>query len=284
MIRRRKRNKTNRIILLLIVLVVLIFLVPVMTSLSKYIYNAVHDYYLGSKGFYFNSDKLSANHSEFEIANNWSGAETYTITINLNSKKNDLVFAETDIDYVINYTHSDNIECSISKTNGTIKGSASGGINEDYFIITINPAGGVGLPNGAQTWVEVEVTSTAPYESTLSGKLYVGVGSEDISYEIMDVPGNPYLEVNITNSLDTDEDVTLEFDPNVILLDMTSSFKLNATATNTQQINGYDYINSVTSLVKSLETTTIRFYKVDPSQDYTYQAGSTGTPVVTLTY
>ena len=284
MIRRRKRKKTNRIILLLIVLVVLIFLVPIMTSLSKYIYNAVHDYYLGSKGFYFNSDKLSANHSEFEIANNWSGAETYTITINLNSKKNDLVFAETDIDYVINYTHSDNIECSISKTNGTIKGSASGGINEDYFIITINPAGGVGLPNGAQTWVEVEVTSTAPYESTLSGKLYVGVGSEDISYEIMDVPGNPYLEVNITNSLDTDEDVTLEFNPNIILLDMTSSFRLNATATTTQQINGYDYINSVTSLVKSLETTTIRFYKVDPSQDYTYQAGSTVTPVVTLTY
>ena len=284
MIRRRKRKKTNRILLLCIVIVILIFLVPMMTSLSKYIYNAVHDYYLGSKGFYFNSDKLSTNHTEFEIANNWSGAETYTITINLNSKKNDLVFAETDIDYTINFTHSDNIECSISKTSGTIPGSANGGINEDYFIITINPAGGVGLPNGAQTWVEVEVTSTAPYESTLSGRLYVGVGAEDITYEIMDVPGNPYLEVNITNSLDTDEDVTLEFDPNVILLDMTSSFRLNATATTTEQINGYDYINSVTSQVKSLETTTVRFYKVDPSQDYTYQAGDTGTPVVTLTY
>lgn len=284
MTRRRRRKNNNRIIPLLIVLVILIFLVPTMTSFAKYVYNAVHDYYLGTKGFYFNSDKLSSNHSEFEIANNWSGAETYQITVNLNSKKNDLVFAETDIDYEISFTNSDNIVCSISKTSGTIKGSASGGINEDYFIITINPANGTGLANGVQTWVDIEVTSTSPYVATLSGKLYVGVGTEDITYEIMDSANNPYLEVNITNSLNEGKDVTLSFDPNVILLDMTSSFRLNATGITTQDINGYAYVNTVTSYVGSLETTTVKFYKVDPTQDYTYQAGDTGTPVVTLTY
>lgn len=282
--RSRKRKNNNRIILLLIVLVILIFLAPAMTSLSKYVYNAVHDYYLGTKGFYFNSDKLSSNHSEFEIANNWSGAETYTITINLNSKKNDLVFMESDIEYEISFTHSDNIECSISKTSGTIKGSNSGGINEDYFIITINPANNTSLPNGATTWVDVEVKSTSPYVATLSGKLYVGVGTEDITYEIIDAPNNPYLEVNITNSLNEGADVTLTFDPNVILLDMTSSFRLNATALTTQDIGGYSYVNSVTSYVGSLETTTVKFYKVDSSQDYTYQLGDTSTPVVTLAH
>lgn len=281
---RRRRKNNNKIIPILIVLTILAFLVPIMTSLSKYVYNAIHDYYLGTKGFYFNSDKLSSNHSEFEIANNWSGAETYTITINLNSKKNDLVFAETDIDYEIKYTHSDNIECTISKTSGTIIGSANGGINEDYFIITINPAAGTSLPNGATTWVEIEVTSTSPYVATLSGKLMVGVGTEDINYEIMDSVNNPYLEVNITNSLNTGKDVTLSFDPNVILIDMTSKFTLNSSAKTTVQINGYDYVNTVTSYVGSLETITVKFYKVDPSQDYTYQAGDTKTPVVTLTY
>lgn len=281
---RRRRKNNNKIIPILIVLTILAFLVPIMTSLSKYVYNAIHDYYLGTKGFYFNSDKLSSNHSEFEIANNWSGAETYTITINLNSKKNDLVFAETDIDYEIEYTHSDNIECTISKTSGTIIGSANGGINEDYFIITINPAAGTSLPNGATTWVEIEVTSTSPYVATLSGKLMVGVGTEDINYEIMDSVNNPYLEVNITNSLNTGKDVTLSFDPNVILLDMTSKFTLNSSAKTTVQINGYDYVNTVTSYVGSLETITVKFYKVDSSQDYTYQAGDTKTPVVTLTY
>lgn len=284
MTRRRRRKNNNRIIQILIVLVILAFLVPIMTSLSKYVYNAVHDYYLGTKGFYFNSDKLTSNHSEFEIANNWSGAETYTITINLNSKKNDLVFAESDIDYEVSFTHSDDIECSISKTTGTIKGSGSGGINEDYFIITINPANGTALANGVQTWVDITVKSTSPYVATLSGKLYIGVGTEDITYEIIDSQNNPYLEVNITNSLNTGEDVTLSFDPSILRLDMTSAFRLNSTAITTQDINGYAYVNSVTSHVGSLETTTVKFYKVDPSQDYTYQAGDTGTPVVQLTY
>ena len=283
MIRRRNRSN-NKIIPLIIILIVIIGLTPAMTSLSKYVYNAVHDYYLGTKGFYFNSDKLSSNHSEFEIANNWSGAETYPITINLNSKKNDLVFAETDIDYEITFTHSDNINCTISKTSGTIKGSNSGWINADYFIINIEPAAGTGLANGEQTWVDVVVTSTSPYVATLSGKLYVGVGTEDITYGIMDSENSPYLEVNITNSLNEGKDVTLTFSPGTVLLDMTSSFRLNATSITTEQRNSYEYVNTVTSYVGSLETVTVKFYKVDSTQNYTYQAGDTGTPVVTLTY
>lgn len=282
--RSRKRKKNNRIILVLIILIILAFLIPTMTSLSKYVYNAVHDYYLGTKGFYFNSDKLSSNHTEFEIANNWSGAESYSMTINLNSKKNDLVFAEPDIDYEISFTHSDNITCSISKTKGTIVGTANGGINEDFFIITINPANGVGLANGVQTWVDIEVTSTSPYVAKLSGKLYVGVGTEDITHEIMDSANNPYMEVNITNSLNEGKDVTLTFDPNIVRLDMTSAFRLKATNIKTQEINGYSYVNAVTSYVGSLETTTVKFYKVDPTQDYTFEIGDTETPQVTLSY
>lgn len=283
MTNRRKKNN-NKIIPILIVLVILIFLAPTMSSLSKYVYNAVHDYYLGTKGFYFNSDKLSSNHSEIEIANNWSGAESHTIIVNLNSKRNDLVFAEDDIEYEITYTHSDNIVCSIDKTSGIIEGTKSGGINEDYFELTINPATETGLANGVQTWVDIVVTSTSPYTATLSGRLYVGVGTEDITHEIMDSADSPYMEVNITNSLNEGKDVTLKFNPNIIRLDMTSAFTVNATTMVTQDINGYAYVNSVTSYLGSLETTTVKFYKVDPTQDYTYEAGDTTTPVVTLTY
>lgn len=285
MTRRRNRKNNNRIISILIVLVILAFLVPAMTSFSKYVYNSIHDYYLGTQGFYFNSDKLSSNHSEIEIANNWSGAESYKMTVNLNSKKNDLVFAESDIEYEISFTHSDNIKCTLSKTSGIIKGSANAGINEDYFDIIIEPVDEVGLPNGAQAWVDVTVTSTSPYTAVLSGKLYVGVGTEDITYEIMDSPNSPYLEVNITNSLNIGEDVTLTFNPNVVLLDMTSRFRLNSTGITTQEINQYQYVNTVTSYVGSLETTTVKFYKIDPSQDYTYQAGDdVSNAVVKATY
>lgn len=279
-----RKKDNNKVIKALIFLVILLLLVPGLFSLSKYVYNSVRDYYLETKGFYFNSDKLSDNHSEMQIENNWSGAESYAITINLNSKKNDLLFCETDIDYEISYTCSSNITCTSTKESGTIEGTNSGGLNEDYFILTINPSGGVGLQNGEQAWVDVEVKSTSPYVKTLSGRMYVGVSSSDITYNIMDSVNSPYIKVNITNSLHQDEDVTLTFDPNVILLDMTNQFAINATNMETEQINNYNYVNSVTTTLGSLETTTVTFYKVDPAQDYTYQEGDKTTPIITLTY
>ena len=163
-------------------------------------------------------------------------------------------------------------------------GTNNGGINEDYFTITIDPANATSLVNGEQVWVDIEVTSTTPYKATLSGKLIIGVGTEDITYEIIDSENNPYIEVNITNSLNEGADVNLEFDPNLVLLDMTSAFYLNSIETTTQDINGYSYIKSVKSHIGTLETTSVKFYKVDPSQDYSYQLGDDKTPVVTLTH
>lgn len=282
--KRKSRNKKINLIILLIILTMLLCIVQIKTSLSKYVYNVVHNYYLQSKGFYFNSDKLSINNSEIEIENNWSGAETYTITVNLNSKKNDLVFAEADIDYAISFTSSENIECSINKTEGTIVGSQNGGINEDYFIVTVNPANGKSLVSGESAWIDIEVTSQKPYTATLSGRLIIQAGSEDITYEIIDSENNPYVEVNIINSLNVAKEVTLQFDPNILLLDMTSSFSINAVNTVTQDIGGYQYVNEVTSQVNALTTTTVKFYKIDPSQNYKYQLGDEKTPEVKLKY
>lgn len=282
--KRKSRNKKINIILLIVMISVLLCIIEIQTSFSKYVYNTVHNYYLQSKGFYFNSDKLSINHSEIEVENNWSGAETYTVTVNLNSKKNDLVFADTDIDYQINLTSSDNIECSLNKNAGTIIGSQNGGINEDYFIITINPAEGKSLVSGETAWIEVEVTATKPYTCSLSGKLIIQAGAEDISYEIIDSENNPYIEVNITNSLNEAKDVTLKFDPSKLLLDMTSRFSMEATNTITANIGEYQYVKELTSKVNALETTTIKFYKVDPTQNYQYQFGDEKVPEVQLEY
>lgn len=282
--KRKSRNKKINIIILLMVLTILLYIIQTKTSLSKYVYNAVHNYYLQSKGFYFNSDKLSIYNTEFEIENNWSGAETYTITVNLNSKKNDLVFAEADIDYTIQYTTSDNIEGSISKNEGRIIGSQNGGINEDYFVVTINPATGKSLVSGEVAWIDIVATATKPYTATISGRLIIQAGAEDITYEIIDSVNKPYIEVNITNSLNQQKDVTLQFDPNILLLDMTSRFSMEATNVVTSNIGEFQYVNELTSKVNALETTTIKFYKIDPSQNYEYQYGDENTPVVQLTY
>ena len=80
-------------------------------------------------------------------------------------------------------------------------------------------------------------------------------------------------------------DVTLRYNPSIVLLDMTNRFYLNSANTNsTETLNGYQYLNSVTSRVESLSTTTVKFYKKDASQDYSYINGSSGTPVITLTH
>lgn len=70
--KRKNRNKRILIILLAVLIAITLFINP-KRSLAKYVYNAVHNYYLSSKGFYFNCDKISSNYAEYEIENNWSG-------------------------------------------------------------------------------------------------------------------------------------------------------------------------------------------------------------------
>lgn len=283
--RRRTKRKVKLInpIFVLIVFVTIAFLTPKFVSTAKYVYNVIYEHYLSSKDFYFSSDKLSIDHTEYEITNNWSGAQTYTITVNMSSKKNDMAYTESDINYNITCTSSSNITYTLSKQTGTIVGTQNNGVNEDYFTININPANGTALSDGEVAWVDITATSTSPYTQSISGKLILEVGSADISYEIIDSINQPYLTVNITNSQNIASNVTLSYDPDDVLLDMTSRFYLNSGNTNlSETINGYQYLNSVTSRVESLSTTTVKFYKVDPTQNYSYTSGSQATPVILL--
>lgn len=285
--RKIKVKKINPIILIIILLVV-IFLTPRFISTAKYVYNVIHEHYLASKDFYFSSDKLNINKTSYEITNNWSGAQTYQIPINMSSKKNDLAYTEADITYTITIDAcSPNITATPSKSSGTINGTgehSGNGVNEDYFIVDIDPVG-TALAEGSTAWVDVTVTSTEPYEQTLQGRLIVEVSSADISYEIIDAVNQPYLTVNITNSQSIGDDVTLNYNPNVVLLDMTSRFYINNTGKTSQQVNGYAYLNSITSHVDLLSTTSVKFYKVDASQNYSYSSTSGGaTPVITISH
>jgi len=280
----RKKAQFLNLILVLIALMIVIFFTPKLISTARYIYSAIHDNYLSSKDFYFSSDKLSLDHTEYQITNNWSGAETYRVTINMSSKENDMASTESDIDYEVAFTCSDNIECTLSKNSGTIVGTNNGGVNEDSFTISINPKNGVTLSNTEIAWVDVTATSTSPYSQEISGRLILEVGSSNIYYEITDSVNSPYLMVNIINSSPVDEDVTLTYSPNTVLLDMTGQFYLNSTANTVEQLNSYNYLNSITSKVTSLSTTSVKFYKNDATQNYTYSPSDTGTPVITLSY
>lgn len=281
---------------IIVILAILLCSTSFVVVFGRYVTNSVNNFFLRSKEFYFNSDKLSENRAVFQIEN-WSGVDDYTITVNMNSRKNNIQVASYDISYDIRYTCSDNAICQLSKTNGVI----SKDTNTDFFNLTITP--NTQLETGDRVTVEIEATSTSNYKKTIKGKFTLVVGQENLTYQITDAPDEPYMNLRITNTLSyyvvrqsfgdytvnqkididtylalTDQDkakcfssiVTMVFDPTKILLDITNENYSNVTNVTTTTINGKNYINSITLPIDAISSADIRFYKVDTSADYTY--------------
>ena len=286
------KNKKNIYIILGITFI--IFSIGI--TLGRYIYNDIRDFYLASKNFYFNSDKLTPLRGIYQI-DNWSGVDTYTLTINLNNIKNNLVHAESDIEYEINYTCSNNANCSVSKTQGILYSEKQ----TDYFSATISP--NTTLTNKDEVWIEIVAKSTYPYKKTLSARFILKVGIPGISYSIYDKAKRPYFDLSVTNTTDyylvkeafgiysinqridyntymslSDNDkakcalplITLTFDPQVVILDMTNTAYLNAETYTTIQINNHSYVNSISFRIALESSETVRFYKANANADYTY--------------
>lgn len=299
-----KKVKKKNIIIISIALILL----SITFSYGRYIYNGLRNYYLSTKSFYFNSDKMSDNGSYYQL-DNWSGVEPVTITFNMDSKKNNLVASPDNISYDIEYECSTNVTCVASKDSGLIMN----GTHTDNFTITMTP--NTNLYEGDYIELEVSASATEPYTKTISGRFKINVGEIGLSYEIQDEPGRSYLDFNITNTLDYYKVLTpfdtynqndkieiseylalspenkrkcasavinLSFDPSVLRLDMTNEAFLQA-ITNSSSImsDGYDYLNSVTFGVEALSSTSVRFYKLNTNNNYTFPF-VTNTPIVTF--
>ena len=287
------KYKKKQIILVLIILIIIISLVVIF---GRFVTNSLNNFFLRSGEFYFESDKLSEEGTTLQV-DNWSGVDDYTFTVNINTRKNNIETATYDIPYEIKYSASDNVICNLSKENGIIYASN----NSDSFTLTITP--NTQLRTGDKVTIDLEVMSIGEYKKTLKGKFILVVGQENISYEITDEKSNPYLELSITNTLsyytvrqafgnynlgdriDVDAylalsqenknkcysgEVKLEFDPNEVLLDMTSEIYNQAKNIETININGNTYIKSFTINIDAISSVDIRFYKVDVTKDYTY--------------
>ena len=306
----RKKISRYKIILIIVVLVVLaLFLFK--PSFARYIYNGIKNYYYESQNFYFNCNKLSENGSLLQL-DNWDGVNSFPIEFELNSFKNNSVAASSSIAYDItdhDCISTANVTCTITKEEGLIPTST----HTDLFTIRVTP--NENLSQGDSVRVEVTVKSTSPYEKELSGVVILNVGVPGISYEIVDKVNQPYLDFNITNTLNyfrvvtpfgdytagarieeavyntlsaadkekcTSALIRLTFDPNVILVDVTSDFYDNAYSYTTQTINNKAYINGITFGVDRVSSISIRFYKANTANNYTYPSSGNTTPVITF--
>lgn len=280
----------------LIILLIVLPLFLISSTAGRYLYAGVRDFYLASKNFYFNADKLNDPIARYQI-DNWSAVDDYNIIFNMNSYSNNKKYAKSDITYTVEYRCSSNLSCQISGNYGTIFASK----HTDSFTITLTPS--PTFKDGDEAWLEVVAKSTAPYEKTISGRFVLKVGKMGIYYEIVDKVNQPYFDLNITNTLDyyvvknafgsysvgdkidittylgLDEAdkkkcastvIDLDFNPRVVLLDITNENYLKNIGTNTTTIGNYDYINRLSFKVDALSSTVVRFYKKDTTQNYTY--------------
>lgn len=256
-----KKYKRRKLILIFTIILILLSFTA---SFGRYVVINVHDMYLRAMKFYFQSDKLALNQKTFRI-DNWPGLREYPITIELNSRKNYLEKTEYGIPYQVRVTDysSQYISYSLDKTSGTIDTDD----NSDSFTVTITPLGTLNV--GTVVFVEVEAESLSPYSKTIKGRFELEVGKEEITFDITDEPGAPYMLVNVTNTISAGTSlITMNFNTDLILLDLTDRNYLNRLSINTIVKSGYHYINQLGFNINSESSTSVRFYKQDVSKDY----------------
>lgn len=220
---RRKNGGFKKIILILILLFIIIqlfirIIVPGVVTFSRFVYKKGKNFYFNSKSFYFNSDKLSEDDSARFESDNWSGADTYSVTVNMNSRKNINEVCKENINYNIkadckvfdkndNEQKGDLVDFVIAETlmkdydsNQGIDRTIFTDTNKSSFDFSISLKPNVTLQNGDYVFVTITTTSTSPYEKTLRGTFKIIIGKPGMSYQIEDQAFSPYLNVIVTNT------------------------------------------------------------------------------------
>lgn len=304
-----KLSKKQKLLTILIAVLIVVFTIGI--TFSKYIYDIYKNHILESQGFYFNSSVMSMTGSNHSI-NNWDGVSPYRISIDVNNRKNDLVYTKSDISYDIGIECSSNIRCTLSKTSGIIRSETQ----TDSYVITIYPNGN--FTRNQTAVVKTSAKSTYPYVKELSTEYSIGITTSSFYYSIKDAPGEKYLTLELTNAFTyykvvtafgehnvgdniaiddyeklSDEEkkncfsasVDLTFDPNIILLDMTEQTYITREkdSQTTEVINDHNYVNGFSFDMEASSNTKIIFYKNDSSKDYSYPGTTDSSIKVSVT-
>ena len=303
-----KKKLSYRKVLLLVPIIAIIALGTY--TLAKYIVEEFHSYYLQAKNFYFTSNRLKKNTATY-LVNNWSGVGSFNISFDLSSEKNSYVYSDYDIPYTVTFNCPSDVICSLDKSSGTVFEASN--THSDTVTLSVTPTRNYN--ENERLTIYLEASSTAPYVETISANFEYVVGKQGVTYEIEDVANRPYMllkitsainyckvitafgdyqvndliESNIYRTLDANdkakcvgEEVTLDFDPNTIVLDTTSNI-VNTSTIGTTLISGTAYINHMVFSIPPLSTMAVKFYKATPSNNYTYPIVN-NTSIVTVTF
>ena len=265
-------------------------------SYAKYISNSIWNYYLSSKGFYFESEDLSAD-SKKNVNNMWDGESTY---FSITNSLNDALATESDINYTVTCTVENSEEngnlCYLNGTNsniysGILSGSTScvnmsnDGVNVSSYTKTECEMNGYNWTNQvaykdiyfdvvnkdglevADATVNIEVKTTSPYEKILLGKFILHrVDSNDGKLYINYNSYSDYEEVTVSNSTAYDKCGELIWDDSNFIIDDNNflSYKTNTDG----------YIEKIVFNINTKNSLIYRFYKRNLENSYDISAFS----------
>ena len=123
--------------------------------------------------------------------------------------------------------------------------------------------------------IRIKASTQEPYRKEISCEISLRIQQVLAnSYEIEDVANRNYLVLKMVNTHDTGGNVSLEFDPNVVRIDLNDEAYLNRVE-GSEETNSDGYVQKFVFTMEKEAAKNIKFYKVDMSQDYTYPSGNT---------
>ena len=278
-------RKRTKILLLSVISLGLISIITSNYTVAKYVSNSAWNYYLGTKGFYFSSDKLDTIKTT-NINNNWEQESTY---FTLKNSENEFLISDYDIEYTVKCTiQNEASEYSKCTLNGTDSNTFTGTLSSSSVCINnteeeyeLNDYEWKVQENYKDLYFDIiktgdkdinyvsvliEVTSTVPYTKTLKGEFNLSsTESLESGLEINYKEYDEYSRVIMTNSYDENKCVKLNWNSNNLRIDDTSgkisSFKIDTNNNINEIIFNIDKKNSISYI----------FYKTDFSKKYDYK-------------
>ena len=271
----------------LIICIILLISLITMPTFARYIYNNARDLYLKSRNFSFSSNLLTTMGKSYKYAN-WSGVDDYEINLQLYSYENELsLFTYEGEGLVYNLTcqveDTTKATAHIETTAGqaTASGYIPNNTNVKDIKIYLRPT--ENLQVGDTVKVEFTASTTEPYEKQISATFNIKVTGQGVTYSIEDEETSIYATLKLVNTKGETNQITLSYDPNLVVIDVTNEYYENRISQTTTTIDGVKYVNSVTFDMEPADVKNIRFYKKDINADYTYPGGHYGSMVISIT-
>lgn len=123
--------------------------------------------------------------------------------------------------------------------------------------------------------IKIKASTEEPYKKEISCEVELRVRQTAVnSYSIEDVTNRNYMILQLVNAQNSGTPVTLEFDSNVVRIDLSDEAYVNRTE-GSEITDSKGYVKEFKFNMLKESTKYIKFYKVDISKDYTYPLGST---------